>query len=103
MYELCLEFGVFPVQEKGGDNDPFLSGSKSIPTFLQDNPDMIARLEEVNALFHQLFCTIECTFYYIGVEHPDIVAKVRELYDSIARDMVAQYGTDLIDVQPIYV
>lgn len=103
MYELCLEFGVFPVQDKEANKDPFLSGSKLIPEFLQDNPDMIARLEEVNDLFHKLFCTIECTFYYIGTEHPDIVARVRELYDEIARDMVAQYGTDLIDVQPIYV
>lgn len=66
MYEFVLEYGSFPVKLIDG----FVNNRSEIPDFLKEDEEMIARLNEINELFHQLFLTIECKFDYIGETIP---------------------------------
>ena len=88
MYEFVLEYGSFPVKLVDG----FVDNRTEIPDFLKDDEETLARLEEINALFHQLFLTIECKFDYIGKQFPDKIEVLRELYHPLADDLLAKYG-----------
>ncbi|HEL2050768.1 TPA: hypothetical protein TY426_000311 [Streptococcus suis] len=88
MYEFVLEYGSFPVKLIDG----FVSNRSEIPDFLKEDEEMIAHLNEINELFHQLFLTIECKFDYIGKQFPDKIEQLRELYHPLAEDLLAKYG-----------
>lgn len=88
MYEFVLEYGSFPVKLIDG----FADSRKEIPDFLEEDGEMIARLNEINELFHQLFLTIECKFDYIGKQFPEKIEQLRELYHTLADDLLAKYG-----------
>ncbi|OLF48807.1 hypothetical protein BU202_00510 [Streptococcus cuniculi] len=96
MYEFCLEYGCFPVKKI----DDFADHRKEIPDFLTDDEDLIAQLEHINQLFHELFLTIECKFDYIGKQFPEKIAVIHELYDEIAEQLLAKYGeTEKIKIE----
>ncbi|MER0122702.1 hypothetical protein ABPH35_03855 [Streptococcus sp. ZJ93] len=88
MYEFCLEYGCFPIKKI----DDFADMRKEIPEFLKDDSELIAQLEHINTLFHELFLTIECKFDYIGKQFPNKIAVIHTLYDEIAAQLLAKYG-----------
>ncbi|HEM2814864.1 TPA: hypothetical protein U0620_000582 [Streptococcus suis] len=88
MYEFVLEYGSFPVKVI----DDFVNNRSEIPDFLKEDEEMIARLNEINELFHQLFLTIECKFDYIGKQYPDKIEQLRTLYYPLADDLLDKYS-----------
>lgn len=97
VYEFCLEYGAYPVKPIEG----FAYERNHIPDFLQDNPELLARLETLNQLFHDLFVTIECRFDYVGKQYPEKIAALRPLYESLAQDLIATYGeSQSIRIEP---
>lgn len=94
-YELSLEYGSFPVKVV----DAFLVERKSAPEFLQGNAVLLAKLEEMNSLFHELFLTIECTFHYIGSNFPDKIATLRQMYEEVAQELTATYPEQDIQIE----
>lgn len=96
MYEFCLEYGCFPVKKM----DDFADHRTEIPDFLKNDPALIAQLEHINELFHELFLTIECKFDYIGKQFPEKIATIHILYDDIAAQLLAKYGeTEQIQIE----
>ncbi|HEL2042739.1 TPA: hypothetical protein TY403_002152 [Streptococcus suis] len=97
MYEFVLEYGSFPVKLIDG----FVNNRSEIPDFLKKDEEMIARLNEINELFHQLFLTIECKFDYIGKQFPDKIEQLRTLYHPLADDLLAKYGNQIeLKIEP---
>lgn len=97
MYEFVLEYGSFPVKLIDG----FADNRTEIPDFLQDDQEMIARLNDINDLFHQLFHTVECKFDYIGKQFPDKIERLRELYHPLAQDLLDKYGKSVdLTIEP---
>ncbi|MGT2742002.1 hypothetical protein [Streptococcus plurextorum] len=94
-YELCLEYGTYPLTPQ----DAFAEERKSIPDFIQEDHQLLALLEEMNRLFHELFLTIECQFHYIGSEYPEKIAKIRTLYDQTAEYLSTNYPDQTIHVE----
>lgn len=88
MYEFCLEYGCFPVKKR----DDFADHRTTIPDFLKEDQELVAQLEEINQLFHELFITIECRFDYIGKQFPDKIEQIHILYDHIAEQLIQKYG-----------
>ncbi|MBF0786559.1 MULTISPECIES: hypothetical protein [unclassified Streptococcus] len=96
MYEFCLEYGCFPVKKI----DDFADHRKEIPDFLKDDAVLIAQLEHINELFHELFLTIECRFDYVGKQFPEKITVIHTLYDDIAAQLLAKYGeTEQITIE----
>ncbi|WP_024394159.1 hypothetical protein [Streptococcus suis] len=94
---ICLEYGSFPVKLIDG----FVNNRSEIPDFLKEDEEMIARLNEINELFHQLFLTIECKFDYIGKQFPDKIEQLRELYHPLADDLLAKYSNKIeLKIEP---
>ncbi|HEM5665962.1 hypothetical protein HO817_09020 [Streptococcus suis] len=97
MYEFVLEYGSFPVKLIDG----FVNNRSEIPDFLKEDEEMIARLNEINELFYQLFLTIECKFDYIGKQFPDKIEQLRTLYHPLADDLLAKYGNQIeLKIEP---
>lgn len=97
MYEFVLEYGSFPVKLSDG----FVNNRSEIPDFLKEDEEMIARLNEINELFHQLFLTIECKFDYIGKQFPDKIEQLRALYHPLADDLLAKYSNQIeLKIEP---
>ncbi|MBY5034912.1 hypothetical protein K6V78_07575 [Streptococcus gallolyticus] len=88
VYEFCLEYGTFPVKERNG----FFLTKETIPEFMKEDSTLIARLQEMNSLFHELFITIECKFDYIGQEFPEKIDQLRPLYDQLSKEVLEKYG-----------
>ncbi len=81
--------------------DGFVNNRSEIPDFLKEDEEMIARLNEINELFHQLFLTIECKFDYIGKQFPDKIEQLRELYHPLADDLLAKYSNKIeLKIEP---
>lgn len=97
MYEFVLEYGSFPVKLIDG----FVDNRTEIPDFLKEDTELVVRLEEINALFHQLFLTIECKFDYIGKQFPDKIDKLRSLYHPLAEELLERYGNTVdLTIEP---
>ncbi|MGT2895591.1 hypothetical protein ACVRZR_04325 [Streptococcus entericus] len=94
-YELSLEYGSFPVKVV----DAFATERKEAPSFLQGNTELLEKLEQMNALFHELFLTIECTFHYVGSNFPDKIATLRQMYDDIATELTQTYPEQDIQIE----
>lgn len=94
-YELSLEYGSFPVKEIDG----FLDNRRSVPDFLAADTQLLATLEEMNTLFHELFLTIECTFHYIGHEYPEKIAQVKSLYQEVSQILESKYADQNIKIE----
>lgn len=94
-YELSLEYGSFPVKVV----DAFMSERQTAPEFLQDNTALLNKLEEMNALFHELFLTIECTFHYVGSNFPDKIEQLRIMYQDVAEELTRTYPEQNIKVE----
>lgn len=100
MYELCLEYGYFPVKEVG----QVIPDPTIIPDFLKEDNDMVTRLTAINELFHQLFSTIECKFDYIGGQFPEILDQIRPLYAQLAKDLQSKYGEHIdLRIEALYI
>lgn len=87
-YELCLEYGCFPVKAVPTD---YLT-AKDIPDFLQGDTELVAQLEALNALFQSLFHTVECKFDYMGGQYPERIAEIKRCYPDIAESLISKYG-----------
>lgn len=94
-YELSLEYGSYPVKERDG----LLESRKSVPDFLKEDSQLVAKIDEMNALFHELFLTIECTFHYVGSQYPDKIAKLRLMYEDIAQELTERYAEQGIHIE----
>lgn len=94
-YELSLEYGSFPVKVL----DAFLVERQSAPEFLQGNTALMAKLEEMNSLFHELFLTIECTFHYVGSNFPDKIEVLRQMYQEVAQELTETYPEQDITIE----
>lgn len=86
MYELCLEYGTFPISLVSDDG----ADLQAVPDFLADDAELVQRLTEMNNLFHSLFVEIEGSLDYIGRETPekhslfkDIAEAVSDKYDQV--------------------
>lgn len=94
-YELSLEYGSFPVKVV----DAFAVERKTAPDFLLDNAPLLAKLEEMNSLFHELFLTIECTFHYVGSNFPDKIEQLRGMYEEVATELTQNYPDQDITIE----
>ncbi|MGT2682003.1 hypothetical protein [Streptococcus porci] len=94
-YELCLEYGTYPLTPQ----DAYADDRKAIPDFIKDDQELLATLEEMNNLFHQLFLTIECQFHYIGSEYPEKIAKIKELYEKVSQTLLDKYPDQDISIE----
>lgn len=87
-YELSLEYGSYPVKVRDG----LWGERKEAPAFLQDNTELLAKLEEMNRLFHELFLTIECTFHYVGSQYPEKIQAIKAMYEEVAEELNTRYA-----------
>ncbi|MFC5630425.1 MULTISPECIES: hypothetical protein [Streptococcus] len=94
-YELCLEYGTYPLTPK----DAYADERKAIPDFIQNDHELLDKLERMNDLFHQLFLTIECQFHYIGSDQPEKIAEVKALYEEIADHLHNNYSDYNIHIE----
>lgn len=94
-YELCLEYGTYPFTPK----EAFADERNAIPEFIKNDQNLLAKLEEMNELFHQLFLTIECQFHYIGSEQPAKIAQVKALYEETADLLLKNYPDKDIHIE----
>lgn len=94
-YELSLEYGSYPVKEREG----FLESRKTTPDFLTGNPELVTKIDQMNALFHELFLTIECTFHYVGSQYPEKIAQLRTMYEEISQQLLETYPDKDITIE----
>lgn len=94
-YELSLEYGSYPVKERDG----LLDSRKNVPAFLQGDSQLVAQIDAMNALFHELFLTIECTFHYVGSQYPDKIAQLRLMYEDVAQTLTKNYPEQAIHIE----
>lgn len=95
-YELCLEYGTYPLTPV----DAFAEERTAIPEFIKDNAPLLEKMETMNALFHDLFLTIECQFHYIGSEYPEKRAQIKFLYEEISQELLSTYPEQDIQIDP---
>lgn len=88
IYELCLEYGTYPLTPQ----EAYADERTVAPDFIKEDTPLLAKLEEMNTLFHELFLTIECQFHYIGSEFPDKRARIKELYEEVSEYLRAHYS-----------
>lgn len=86
-YEFCLEYGAYPLIPI----DALRDERQKIPDFIKDNSVLIAKIDKINKLFHELFLTIECQFHYIGSQYPDKISKIKSLYFEIIEELQSTY------------
>lgn len=86
-YELCLEYGTYPLTPKNA----FADDRNRIPDFIKNDKQLLEKLEKINSLFHELFLTIECQFHYIGSQFPEKIAIIKALYEDITIDLSTTY------------
>ncbi len=87
MYELCLEYGTFPISLISDDG----ADLQAVPDFLADDAELVQRLTEMNDLFHSLFVEIEGSLDYIGRETPEKVELLHSLFKDIAEAVSDKY------------
>ncbi|KHD45115.1 hypothetical protein ACVRZD_02690 [Streptococcus hongkongensis] len=98
-YELCLEYGTYPLTVE----DAQLDQDNEIPDFIKNDQDLLAKLERVNTLFHELFLTIECQFHYIGNEQPKKRHEIAKLYDEIITILQTNYTDQDIIIRKLLI
>lgn len=86
-YELCLEYGTYPLRPV----DAWTDEINTAPAFITEDKKLLELLEEVNTLFHELFLTIECSFHYIGHDFPAKRAKITQIYHVIIEHLSIHY------------
>jgi hypothetical protein len=96
MYELCLEYGTFPVSLTSDD----ATDLQAIPEFLIGETELINKLHKMNELFHSLFIEIEGNLDYIGRESPEKVESLRSLFDEVALTFKDKY--DHVRIESFY-
>lgn len=94
-YELCLEYGTYPITPI----EAYADERQAIPDFIKEDYQLLAMLEEMNKLFHELFLTIECQFHYIGSEFPDKIAKIKDLYEQTVDHLNTIYSNQDIVIE----
>lgn len=92
IYEVCLEYGSFPVKERNG----FFYERQAVPEFLKDNTALVEKLTKMNDLFHELFLTIECKFDYIGGQFPDKIEEIHALYEETTQEIREKYSDGVV-------
>ncbi len=92
IYEFCLEYGSFPVKERNG----FFCERQEVPAFLKHDTELVAKLTEMNVLFHELFLTIECKFDYIGGQFPEKIEQIRALYEETSKETLEKYSNKVV-------
>lgn len=80
MYELCLEYGTFPISLVSDES----ADLHAVPDFLSEDADLVQRLTEMNELFHSLIVEIEGSLDYIGRETPEKIQELHRLFDELA-------------------
>lgn len=88
MYELCLEYGTFPISLTADD----ATDLKSVPAFLAEDSEFVEKLHKMNDLFHSLFVEIEGDIDFIGRETPEKIENLRGLYNEIAEVVKDKYS-----------
>ncbi len=88
MYELCLEYGTFPISLISDDT----ADLQAVPDFLSDDAELVHRLTEMNDLFHSLFVEIEGNLDFIGRETPDKIQQLHALFDELAAIVQEKYS-----------
>ncbi|MGT2910805.1 hypothetical protein ACVR1I_03695 [Streptococcus cameli] len=96
MYELCLEYGTFPISLKTDD----FADSQSIPDFLQKEPELLADLMTINAQFHSLFIEIEGNLDFIGRDEPEKISQLKVAYQEITNRVSERFPS--IEIAPFY-
>lgn len=96
IYELCLEYGTYPLTPK----EAYADDRKAIPSFIADNQELLDILESMNTLFHELFLTIECQFHYIGPEFPEKIQTIKKLYQEASDKLLKDYPEKTIHIEP---
>lgn len=92
IYEVCLEYGSFPVKERNG----FFYERQEVPDFLKNDTALVEKLTKMNDLFHELFLTVECKFDYIGGQFPDKIEEIRALYEETTQEIREKYSDDVV-------
>lgn len=88
MYELCLEYGTFPISLVSDES----ADLQAVPDFLSEDADLVQRLSEMNELFHSLFVEIEGSLDYIGRETPEKIQELHRLFDELAALVKEKYS-----------
>lgn len=86
-YEFCLEYGAYPLIP----TDALQDERQKAPDFIKNNSVLIAKIDKMNKLFHDLFLTIECQFHYIGSQYPDKIALIKGMYFEIIEELKSTY------------
>lgn len=88
MYELCLEYGTFPISLVSDES----ADLQAVPDFLSEDADLVQRLSEMNELFHSLFVEIEGSLDYIGRETPEKIQELHRLFDELSALVNEKYS-----------
>ncbi|MGT2811727.1 hypothetical protein [Streptococcus minor] len=96
MYELCLEYGTFPISLDSND----ALDLQAVPDFLLGDTELVAKLTEMNDLFHSLFIEIEGSLDYVGRETPEKVQTLHKLFDEVATVVKDKY--EQVRIEPFY-
>ncbi|MFU2164145.1 hypothetical protein ACMZ6Z_04995 [Streptococcus pluranimalium] len=97
-YELCLEYGTYPLKDRLADLD---EGNEA-PDFIKENTLLMAQLDQLNAHFHQLFLVIESQFFFVGHDNPEVLALVKQEYKDIATTLTNDYPEEDIHIERFY-
>ncbi|MGX7776911.1 hypothetical protein ACVV62_07565 [Streptococcus pluranimalium] len=97
-YEFCLEYGTYPLKNVLADLD---EGNEA-PDFIKENTDLVEKLDRLNDHFHQLFLVIECQFFFVGHDKPELLALVRKEYQDIAIILQSEYPDVKIKIEKCY-
>lgn len=97
-YELCLEYGTYPLKLRNAQDQ----SETSPPDFILNNPEIVAKLDLLNHHFHQLFLVIECQFFFVGHDKPEIRDLVKTEYEEIAKLLVKHYPNEDIHIEKCY-
>lgn len=88
MYELCLEYGTFPISLVSDE----AADLQAVPDFLSDDDELVQRLTEMNEIFHSLFVEIEGNLDFIGRETPEKIQSLQALFDELAAIVKEKYS-----------
>ncbi|MFU2181072.1 hypothetical protein ACM0P9_02195 [Streptococcus pluranimalium] len=97
-YEFCLEYGTYPLKDVRAD----FGEENQAPDFIKDNPKLVAQLDQLNDHFHQLFLVIECQYFFIGHDKPDLLAQVKQEHQEIVTILKKDYPDEDIKIEQFY-
>ncbi|CAM3493489.1 hypothetical protein STPL106120_09785 [Streptococcus pluranimalium] len=97
-YEFCLEYGTYPLKNMLADLD---EGNEA-PNFIKENTDLVEKLDRLNDHFHQLFLVIECQFFFVGHDKPELLELVKKEHSEIVTILEKDYPNETINIERFY-